>query len=263
MSKPYIFDASGSDLGRQQLELLQIILDKPSIESLSGCDIRPGQRCLDVGAGAGSLTHWLADQVGPTGSVVAVDLATDHIEPRDNIETYQHDINEGVPVEGTFDLIHVRLLLMHLPTREAIFKSLVEALSPGGWLVVGDFTFRKLQVLTAPSQADKDLWEHMMHTSHGVASPKRGISFDWAEQAGTRMEEAGLRNVHSLEFSETTPGGSPGCLLHLNLNTQAEPLLTQFGITQDELKRYRELMLDPSFRAWFYQFHCTRGQKPA
>jgi hypothetical protein len=37
--------------------------------------------------------------------------------------------------------------------------------------------------------------------------------------------------------------------------------LRQAGATAEELTRYRELMRDPGFRAWFYQFVCTRGRK--
>lgn len=70
-------------------------------------------------------------------------------------------------------------------------------------------------------------------------------------------------NVAAREFSLTTVGGSPGCLLHRNLDIQAEPLLLQAGATAEELKRYQDLMLDPGFRAWFYQVVYTWGQKPA
>ncbi|WP_427892589.1 hypothetical protein ACQHIV_06770 [Kribbella sp. GL6] len=75
------------------------------------------------------------------------------------------------------------------------------------------------------------------------------------------MRAAGLHDVHTLEYSETTAGGTDGCLLHRVLNRQAEPLLLSVGATPDELARYRELMTDPSFSAWFYQFLCTSGTR--
>src|SRR4051812_15456955 len=37
-------------------------------------DLRPGQRVLDVGAGSGWTTALIADLVGPTGSVIGVEL---------------------------------------------------------------------------------------------------------------------------------------------------------------------------------------------
>ena len=35
---------------------------------------RPGARTLEVGCGNGSISAWLAEQVGPGGTAVAVDL---------------------------------------------------------------------------------------------------------------------------------------------------------------------------------------------
>jgi 2-polyprenyl-3-methyl-5-hydroxy-6-metoxy-1,4-benzoquinol methylase len=40
---------------------------------------------------------------------------------------------------GRYDLIHARLVLSHLPQRRDVLARLVQALRPGGWLVVEDF----------------------------------------------------------------------------------------------------------------------------
>lgn len=269
MTKDYIFD-TGSDLGRNHMDFLQNVLDGPTTRFLDAIGVRPGQRCLDVGAGGGSITRWLAERTGHTGTVVAVDIAAEHLveQPRGTgsgaaIEVYRHDITEGVPVDEPFDLIHARLVLLHLPQREKVFQSLVDALAPGGWLVLGDCTSRPLRVLSAPSDSDRELWERMMHISHDLLGEATGISLDWAYQVQDRMEQAGLMNLQAMEYSETTTGGGDGCLLHRNLNQQAEPLLLKLGATPDELARYRDLMLDPRFRAWFYQLHYTAGRRPA
>ena len=36
--------------------------------------VQPGWRCLEIGAGRGSMAVWLAEQVGPSGEVVATDI---------------------------------------------------------------------------------------------------------------------------------------------------------------------------------------------
>lgn len=261
MEKDYIFDTS-SDLGRHHMDCLENVLDGPTTRLLEAIGVRPGQRCLDLGAGGGSITRWLAERTGPTGKVVAVDIATDHLVEAPGIEVHRHDIVDGLPVDGPFDLIHARLVLVHLPQREKVFETLVNALAPGGWLVLGEFSGRPLKVVSAPTDEDRTLWERMMYLSHEVLGPTRGIDFDWAHKVQGRMEQAGLANVQAMEYSETTTGGGDGCLLHRNLNQQAEPLLLGLGATPTELSRYRDLMLDPRFRAWFYQFVCTAGQRP-
>ncbi|HZE37174.1 MAG TPA: methyltransferase domain-containing protein [Stackebrandtia sp.] len=260
--KPYIFDTKGTDIGRQHLSYVETIFDRTSTQFLEEIDIKPGQRCLDVGAGAGSITRWMADKVGDQGKVVALDKNVGYIEETANIETHECDVIEGLPVDGTFDVIHVRLLLMHLPQREAIFKTLVDALAPGGWLVIGDFNGRPQTAIEVPKESDRKVWEHVMYLSHGVVSPAMGIDFDWALTVSRHMEEAGLNTIDALEYSNTVRGGSAGCMMHLNLNMQAEPLLRKHGATTEEIERYRELMVDPHFSAWFYHFILTRGQKP-
>lgn len=257
MSTDYLFD-TGSDLGRAHMTYLEQLLDGPTVASLEATGVGPGHRCLDVGAGGGSITRWLAER---TGSVVAVDLDVDHLTAGDGVTVHRHDINEGLPDDGPFDLIHARLVLTHLPRREEVFGMLVDALAPGGWLVTGDISDRPLRVLAAPSDADRELWTRMLHLSHEVVSPARGISWTWAHEAEARMAAAGLTGIEAVEYSRTTVGGDAGCLLHRNLNAQAEPALRQAGATDAELVRYRELMVDPGFRAWFYQFVCTRGRK--
>src|SRR5262245_437675 len=52
----------------ERLRLLEGMSDPFSIHCLRQLGIQPGWRCLEVGAGAGSIAGWLADQAG-AGSV--------------------------------------------------------------------------------------------------------------------------------------------------------------------------------------------------
>ena len=45
--------------------------------------MRPGWRCLEIGAGRGSMATWLAERVGPAGQVVATDIDTRYLERLD------------------------------------------------------------------------------------------------------------------------------------------------------------------------------------
>lgn len=261
MSTEYIFDTE-SDLGRDHVTYLENILDTTTIACLDDIGVRPGQHCLDLGAGGGSITRWLAERVGPTGRVVSVDLETGYLPEQDGVEVYAHDITTGLPDDGPYDVIHARLLLMHLPSREAVLRQLVEALAPGGWLVLGEFSDREPRPLAAPTETDLELWERLQHLSRKVITPPRGVDWNWAHRVADQMAAAGLVEIEAVERSRTMIGGSDGCLLFLNLCLQAEPLLLEAGVTEVELLRLRELMFDPAFRTWFYQFVCTSGQKP-
>src|SRR6516164_7895571 len=59
---------------RQRLALLTQFADAITTRRLTELGVGPGWRCLDVGAGDGSVARWLAGRVGPRGRVVATDL---------------------------------------------------------------------------------------------------------------------------------------------------------------------------------------------
>lgn len=259
----YLFD-TGSDLGAAQMDHLAAMLDAATFGMLTPIGIQSGWRCLDVGAGGGSVARWLADQVGPDGEVLAVDLDTAQLHSQPGVDPVAHDINDGLPghLAGPYDLIHTRLTLMHLPRREEILALLADSLAPGGWLVVGDVTDRPRRVLSAVSAEDLAVWERIQHLSHRVVGPAGGLDVDWAHRIDDRMVAAGLTEIHGIETSQTVTGGSPGMLLHLSLNKQAYHHLVAAGATAAHLERYQELCRDPQLRTWFYQFLCVRGRRP-
>jgi hypothetical protein len=53
---------------------LEAVFDPVTRGHLTRLGLAPGARCLEVGAGNGSIARWMADQVGPAGQVLAVDL---------------------------------------------------------------------------------------------------------------------------------------------------------------------------------------------
>jgi SAM-dependent methyltransferase len=181
---------TGSELGHMHMNYLERLLDPATTACLDEVGIEPGWRCLDLGAGGGSITRWLAERTGPTGTVVSVDLDTDHLKEQPGIEVHRHDINNGLPVNGTFQLIHTRLLLMHLPRRVEILQTLIDALAPGGWLVVGEFSDRPRQVLSAPGDADEQLFDRMQGYGHDIVGRDAGVSFAWAHEVDRHMAEA-------------------------------------------------------------------------
>ena len=114
---------------RRRLELLEQCLDPMTTRSLDAIGVKPGWRCLELGGGGGSVTRMLCDRVGPDGRVAAVDLDTrflDEIEA-DNLDVLsQNVLTDGIPGDA-YDLVHARLLLMHLPTREKFVGDMAAA----------------------------------------------------------------------------------------------------------------------------------------
>lgn len=131
---------TGWERERERLAALESTFDEISRRHLGGLGAMDGWRCLEVGAGAGAVASWLSERVGPSGGVVATDIYTGFLErlERPNLEVRRHDIACDPLEEDAFDLIHARMVLEHVDTRDAVAERLVGALKPGGWLVIED-----------------------------------------------------------------------------------------------------------------------------
>ncbi len=122
-----------------RMDILARLFDSTTRRVLDGVGVAAGWRCLEIGGGGGSVARWLAERVGARGHVLCTDLDTRIIEQGRaaapaNLEVMRHDIaNDPLPT-GAFDLIHARLVFLHVIERERALQSVVEALKPGaGW----------------------------------------------------------------------------------------------------------------------------------
>jgi SAM-dependent methyltransferase len=143
------------ELEHRRLELVQEVYDPGTIRHLEALGVGPGWRCLEVGGGAGSITRWLCQRVGPSGTVVATDVETDFLEQLDepNLEVRRHDITVDDLEDGAYDLVHSRMVLQHLPEREQALERMAAALAPGGVLIEEGLDCGSLVAGPAPDSA--------------------------------------------------------------------------------------------------------------
>jgi hypothetical protein len=73
--KGYLLDNQQSEAGRR-FEALSELFDPVTFRHLAAVGVSAGWSCWEVGAGGPSVPTWLAEQVGPSGRVVAGDLDT-------------------------------------------------------------------------------------------------------------------------------------------------------------------------------------------
>ena len=129
---------------RERLDILESLNDPASVAWLTRLGISEGWRCLDVGAGGGSVARWMAERVGANGTVVAADMDTRFLRALDlpKVEIRRLDILEDDIEVDHYDLVHARFLLMHVSSPERALVNMVAAIKPGGWLLVedGDYT---------------------------------------------------------------------------------------------------------------------------
>ena len=136
----YVFDNAHGKT-RERFPALSDLYDNETIRCLRSVGVAPGWHCLEVAAGGGTIAQWLAGQVGVSGRVLATDLDTRFLESLavPALEVRRHDIARDPLPNLAFDLVHARLILVHLPERELALAKMVSALKPGGWLVCEEF----------------------------------------------------------------------------------------------------------------------------
>jgi len=133
----YLFDDAGERAETSAFRDLSALYDGRTIHHLKARGIAEGWSCLEVGGG-GSITSWLCARVGISGRVLATDIEPRFLQalPFPNLEVWRHDLRKQPLPTGEFDLVHARVVLMHLPEREGALRRMVAALKPGGWMVI-------------------------------------------------------------------------------------------------------------------------------
>ena len=135
---PYILD-NASTAEYPRLDLMSKILDPGTRASLAALGLHEGWNCLELGGGNGSMTEWLCEKVGASGSVISVDINSKLIKlvSVQNLTVRQADIRTADLPIGAFDLVMCRAMLHRIAEHAlAALAKMAAAVKPGGWLFV-------------------------------------------------------------------------------------------------------------------------------
>jgi SAM-dependent methyltransferase len=242
-----------------RLAILERLYDPISHANLDAVGVGPNQDVWEVGAGGGSIAAWLSTQRGARVTITDVDLRHLSQRARDSaLIVLHHDVTTAEP-PGVFDAIHVRLVLSHLPTPLPVISRLIDALLPGGWLVIEELD----PMLPYQPAADP---EHLLNRvgrafTHVLAS--RGGDPTLGRRLHPILRAAGLRNVHAGGSILTGYGrGAIAELMTVNVE-QCADLLAEQGISAGELDAYRAALADEAQWISMPVLWTVRGQVPA
>jgi ubiquinone/menaquinone biosynthesis C-methylase UbiE len=243
---------------------LEACYDQATRDFLRQTGVGLGWRCLEVGGGAGTIGRWLADMTGADGRITVTDIAPERLDPalmtRANVNVSRHDIaTDPLPAEH-FDLIHARLVLLHLPGRDEILSRLTQALRPGGWLVLDEFDCGWTPVLMAPDTGAAELFR-TVHDRFLELLTESGADVLWGRRTFRAFAEAGLTEISSSTFGTAWRGGSAGASLHRANTTQLRHGLRAKGVSEAELNRFWALLDDPAFVVHSYPLISVRGRR--
>jgi ubiquinone/menaquinone biosynthesis C-methylase UbiE len=250
----YIFDNTAPQAS-QRLSSLETLYDSWTIRHLEVTGIGPGWQCWEIGAGGGSIAAWLGEHCGQAGHVLVTDINPRFLVElatlnQPTIEIQRHNIGTDPLPKQTFDLIHARLVLIHVPECEQALQQMATALKPGGWLVIDDFDVTLLDS-TYPTAdiAAAALFQKMRSAQNRLMAVRSGEqALTWGRSLYQRLRALGLANVDMEGFLPLREGRSPGAhLIRANFEQIRQEAITAGYITNEEVAQMLALLDNPDF----------------
>lgn len=170
-----------------------------SADLLRTAGLRQAERVLDVACGTGVIARLAAEQVGPTGSVAAIDLAPDMIDVAktipsragSSIEWHVGDATALPFPDDSYDVALCQMGLMFIEDRAAALTETRRVLAPGGRLVIN--TPGRIQ--PAFELMEQAIVEHISPELGGFV--RAVFSMHDPDAVATLLRDAGFEDVSS------------------------------------------------------------------
>jgi SAM-dependent methyltransferase len=245
-----------------RLGKLQGLHDEATVRRLRALGVGAGWRCLELGAGAGSVARWMADEVGPTGRVTAVDRDASQLQAlreMSHVSVMEDDLTTMSFPDASFDVIHSRSVLMHIDEADAVVAMLIPALRPGGVVLFEEAD-------GAPAAAVVDPPPPFAAIMVPLAS-----RWTWARHLPDLLESLGLEDVHDEVRDGPLTGASPVGAFWQHTLQSIRPFLTDakrmeaagtMPMDDATIEAMLGLLDDPDFVIPFALRHNVSGRRP-
>jgi SAM-dependent methyltransferase len=181
---------------------------------------------------------WLAQSTGPTGYVLATHIDLTFLQLAGGLpcEAARHDIGADPAPQEAFDLVHARLVLEHVPGREAALRTMTQALRPGGWLLI-ESADPRLQPLACPDEAGpaQELANRLRNACWTLQARRTDLGY--GRTLPRRLRSAGLTEIGAeASFPLADPAAAR---LQRTLIERARDRLTATGMaTAEEIDQH-------------------------
>jgi SAM-dependent methyltransferase len=241
---------------RERLDAQAGGFDPASLAFCREAGLREGIRVLEVGPGTGRFAQLMADVVGPSGEVVAVDIDTALADtlPGRSFTLVHGDLRDGNVPTGPFDLVHARLVIGHLQDRAAAIQTLVARLAPGGWLVIEEFD----RITSTTCYPASDVHVRVLEAIWAVIA--RG-PYDGTYGRALRDALAGLEDVEAEGAVELLRGDPVHGVPQLELILAQLEAPVRDLVDDADIAEFTRLMHDPTFSVFGPVLVRARGRR--
>lgn len=226
----YLLDNRQAEAG-SRFDALAELFDASTFRHFDTIGVGGGWRCWEVGAGGPSVPTWLAGRVGPHGAVLATDIDVTWTAAGTGYDVRRHDVGAEPPPGDGFDLVHARLVLVHVQRREEALAAMVAALRPGGWLLVEEAD-PALQPLACPDESgDAQRLANKLKHDFRTLMAHRGVDLAYGRTLPRLLRAAGLTDVRADAYFPVT---GPACAALEDATVrQIRARLTAAGLATD------------------------------
>ena len=204
---------------------------------------------------------WMSEKVGETGQVTAIDRDTRFIKDcqLNNVEVIEADILQ-IALDKSFDLVHVRHVLVHLEN-QALLSKILTLLKPGGLLVIeeADFSANRFITGTPTQQRSVDNINKAMQQMF----TNQGKDYALGIKLPSLLQQIGFCNLQIENDVPISVGNSDvATMMKLSARQLTEQYLATGKATQTDIDLYCEFAEDPTAWAIYLATVGAIAQKP-
>lgn len=230
------YTIEGGHAGKDRLDVLARVHGPHTVELLDRVGVPVGARCLDVGCGGGHVSRELARRAGTSGSVVAIDMDATVLErgradaAAAGIDTIEFRCGDAATIDGTpSDLAYARFLLCHVGDPVGVLASMLEALRPGGVVILEDTDFTAC--VSYPPCPAYERWVALYRET----VRRRGGNADIGPMLPSMLFDAGVKDVGVAMHQPCALDGDVKLMSPLTLDRIGESVVTEGVATAAEV----------------------------
>ena len=171
---------------------------------------------------------------------------------RPNLDVVEGDVLEiELPTEA-FDLIHTRLVLMHIPDRRRAIDRMITWLRPGGWLVVEELDWMAIEIDRDPER---------VAIFRAFQDGLRTIDFQCGRALLEELTAAGLTETTADARLDVVHGDTPRAHWdQLSMLALMDEVLDAGTATLEQIQAHISKLSDPDYRTFGWAWVGARGR---